>query len=104
MLYDDDTCMMTRCVPARPALRDTASNDIDVEPDRACVRAYVRDRVPFAIATSRSVFKNSELLRDVVKSHTPTMIGGVQRVPLASASATGETSETSAPWELPSVR
>jgi len=39
MLYDDNTCMMTRCVSARPALRDMVSNDIDVEPDRSRVRA-----------------------------------------------------------------
>jgi hypothetical protein len=86
MLYDDDTCTMTRCVPARPVLRDTASNDIEVESNRACVRAYVRDRVLFCpievifdTAASRSVFKNSKLLRNVVKSHTPRMIGGVQK-------------------------
>ncbi len=65
MLYDNGTYLMTRCVPARPALRDTASNDINVEPDRACVTAYVRDRVLFSptevifdTAASRSVFTN----------------------------------------------
>jgi len=86
MLYNDNTCMMTRCVPARSALRDMASNDIDVEPDRSRVRAYVHDRVLFSptkvifdTAGSRSVLKNSELLRDVANSDTPTMIGGVQK-------------------------
>jgi hypothetical protein len=48
MLYNDDKCMMTRCVPARPALRDTANNDIEVEHDRACIRAYICDRVLFS--------------------------------------------------------
>ena len=86
MLYDDNTCMMTRCVSARPALCDRVSNAIDVEPDRSRVRAYVHDRVLFSptevifdTAASRSVFENSELLCDVAKSDTPTMIGGVQK-------------------------
>ncbi len=48
MLYDDDTFTIARCVPARPALRDTVRNDIDVEPYRACVRAYVHGLVLFS--------------------------------------------------------
>ena len=85
MLYDDNTCMMTRCVLTWPALRDMVSNDTDVKPDRSRVRAYVHDRVLFSptemifdTTASRSVFENSELLCDVAKSDTPTMIGGVQ--------------------------
>ena len=35
--------------------------------------------VIFDTAASRSVFENSELLRDVAKIDTPTMIGGVQK-------------------------
>ncbi len=45
MLYDLNICMMTRCVSARPAFRDMASSDIDVEPDRSRVRAYVHDSI-----------------------------------------------------------
>ena len=78
--------MMTRYVSARLALCDMVSNDIDVEPDCSRVRAYVHDRVLFSptevifdTAASRSEFENSELLRDVAKSDTPTMIWGVHK-------------------------
>ena len=86
MLYDDNNYMMTRCMLVRPTLRDTASNDIDVEPNHSRVRAYVHDRVLcsptdmiFSTAASRSVFENSELHRNVAKCDTPTMIGDAQK-------------------------
>ena len=48
MLYDDNTCMMTRCVSTQPALHDIVSNDTDVEPNRSRVQAYVHDIVLFS--------------------------------------------------------
>ncbi len=87
MLYDDNTCMMTRCASTRQALLDMVRNDTDVKPDRSLFRANVHDRMLFSptemifdTAASRSVFENSELLCDVAKSDIPTMIGGVQKV------------------------
>ena len=48
MLYDDNICILTRCVSARTTLRDMVSNDIGVEPGRSRVIAHVHDRVLFS--------------------------------------------------------
>jgi hypothetical protein len=55
MLYDNNACMMTRCVPARRVLHDTPSNGIDDELNRARVLTSPTE-VIVDNAASRSVF------------------------------------------------
>lgn len=65
MRRDDATCMMTRsgCAQADD-LKHVFFSPTEVILDNAA---------------SRSLFENTELLRDIVQSDTPTVIGGVQR-------------------------
>ena len=86
MNYGDAACMMTRCLLPEPRHRGILIDDGGDEPKHGRTRVEASDRVLFSPtevifdnAASRSLFENSELLRDIVQSNTPMVIGGVQK-------------------------